>query len=165
MSTRVIVDKDDNVIQTVDRSDFNSATDIYRVSGLWVTNGQGEVLLAQRSFSKTNGAGQWGPAVAGTVEEGETYLSNIIKETEEEIGVIDIQFTEGPKVFWDGSRKFFCQWYSAIIDKPADEFSVSKDEVEQVAWVGLDTLNNELESNPDKYIPSMKNVPEIYLNG
>ncbi len=82
-----IVNEQDEIIGYKDRKDRN-LVDITRVSALWITNEDGEILLAQRGLNKTHSPGLWGPAVAGTVEEGETYESNIIKEAEEEIGLV-----------------------------------------------------------------------------
>ena len=47
------------------------------------------VLIVERqtAFDKKYDPGKWGPSAAGTVEEGETYQSNIIKELQEEIGL------------------------------------------------------------------------------
>jgi len=70
--------------------------------------------LAQRSFNKTHNPGQWGPAVAGTNDEGETYESNIIKEAEEEIVLRDIKFKKAGKLRRRGRLEgcnFFCQWF------------------------------------------------------
>lgn len=77
-----IVNEQDEIIGYKDRKDRNTV-DITRITGLWLWNEKGEVLLAQRALSKDINPGLWGPAVAGTVEEGETYESNIIKEAEE----------------------------------------------------------------------------------
>ena len=75
----VVVDERDEVTGTKDYESVTS-NDIYRVSALWIVNLRGEVLLAQRSFNKTKDPGTWGPAVAGTVEKGEDYDTNIVKE-------------------------------------------------------------------------------------
>lgn len=61
--------------------------DIYRASALWIANSQGEVLIAKRHRLKLHNPLKWGPAVSGTLEEGETYESNILKEAEEELGL------------------------------------------------------------------------------
>src|SRR3990167_156537 len=100
MSKTLIVNAQDEVIGAADRDNFPE-TGIQRVSGLWIENRSGEVLLSQRSYKKKFGPGRWSIAVAGTVEEDETYLSNIIKETEEEIGIkIQAeQLTEEKKLF------------------------------------------------------------------
>ena len=89
-----IVDENDNIIAQKERANIKPE-DIYRVAALWVTNSKGDILLAQRALSKKHDPGKWGPAVAGTVEERETYRANIIKETSEEIGLHDISPTEG----------------------------------------------------------------------
>lgn len=73
MSSQIIVvDKDDKIITYKKRGTLLSK-DIYRVSALWITNKKGEVLLAKRAMDKKLYPGCWGPAVAGTVEKGETY--------------------------------------------------------------------------------------------
>ena len=79
-----IVDENDNVIKNIDAGEKKPG-EISRVSALWVTSEEGEILLAQRAVTKKRDPGCWGPAVAGTVEEDETYEDNIIKEAEEEI--------------------------------------------------------------------------------
>jgi len=71
---------------------------IYRVSALWLTDRTiGEILLAQRKWTKKNDPGKWGAVVYGTIEVGETYDSNIIKEIEEEIGLTGLKLQKGPK--------------------------------------------------------------------
>ena len=47
----IIVDKDDNVIAYKKRGDLDSKKDIYRVTGLWLTNSKKEILFVQRSFN------------------------------------------------------------------------------------------------------------------
>ena len=81
-----IVNEQEEIIGYKERDDRNDK-DIIRITGLWVTNKERNILLARRSFNKKHHPGVWGPAVSGTVEEGETYESNIIKEAEEEIGL------------------------------------------------------------------------------
>jgi isopentenyl-diphosphate Delta-isomerase len=72
----IIVDENDNVVGAKEKSDIDYSKDIYRSSALWIFNSGGEILLAQRSVKDDRHPGHWGPAVAGTVDEGETYESN-----------------------------------------------------------------------------------------
>jgi len=85
-----IVDEEDNLIEYKEKKDL-LPTDINRDAGLWVVNEFNEILLAQRSLNKKRQPGMWTVAVAGTIEDGETYESNIIKEAEEEIGLKNIK--------------------------------------------------------------------------
>ncbi|GAF94063.1 unnamed protein product, partial [marine sediment metagenome] len=78
----IIVDDNDKIIGYKER-DTLKREDIYRVSALWITNSHGEILLARRHHTKSHRPRKWGPAVAGTVDAGETYEDNIIKEAEE----------------------------------------------------------------------------------
>ena len=155
---QIIVNEQDEVIGYKYRSDM-TYDDIYRVSALWLTNSDGDILLAQRSFSKKNGPGLWGPAVAGTLDEGETYVENIIKETKEEIG-LDVtaeQFIEGPKTSPHSAsdRKYFGQWYLLMLDQDADDFTLQEDEVAQVAWFTMAELSQALQERPEEFVESM----------
>ncbi len=89
MTKTIIVNEKDKIIGSKERGTL-TREDLFRVSALWVTNSKGEYLLAQRSFSKKHHPGKWGPAVEGTNQEGETYESNMIKETKGEIGLENI---------------------------------------------------------------------------
>lgn len=151
-----VVNESDELIGTKLREDVGP-NDIYRVSALWVINSQGEHLLAQRSHTKLKNPGKWGPAVAGTVEVGETYDSNIIKETAEEIGVDitieDIQL--GPKTQRVSSiDRYFVQWYFMLMDKDIANFSLPGDEVAGLKWLTTKELNNMI-TNTEYVLPSV----------
>lgn len=145
-----IVDKHDNII-THKFHDEVLDDDIYRVSALWLKNSKGEILLAQRTHGKHHDPSRWQGAVAGTVEEGETYLDNIIKETREEIGVDNLQLTPTQKHLMTNDYKFFVQFFTATLDKPAEEFAIAKDEVIQVRWFKRDELARELHEHPEHF--------------
>lgn len=151
----IIVDEEDNIIGYKKRGTLNPE-DIYRVSSLWVENSQGDILLAQRAFTKSHNPGKWGPAVAGTVDKGETYDSNIIKETEEEIGITGIKFEKTEKIRRMGKHTFFNQRYFALINKPIKEFTIQKEEVEQIKWFTKDELIALVKNDPEKVLAVLK---------
>jgi isopentenyl-diphosphate delta-isomerase len=156
MKTKIIiVDESDNIIGYKDRETVTSE-DIYRVSVLWITNSQGEILLAKRALTKAHNPGQWGPAVVGTVEEGEDYLINIIKEASEEIGLKDIAPQVGQKVRVRGKYNFFGQWYTLVVDKALNEFVIDESEVAEIRWISKDNLQKEIEVDPAKFSESMQ---------
>ena len=133
-----------------------SHDNIYRVSALWLTDTKtGDILLAQRKWTKKNDPGKWGPAVSGTIEVGETYESNIVKEIEEEIGLTNLKLHKGPKTYTDdGEHRFFCQWFIATVHKDEVTIVIQEDEVEAVDWISKSNLLNDLAKNSDKYTPS-----------
>ena len=137
--------------------------DIYRVSALWLTNPKGEVLIARRSYNKKNDPGKWGTAVAGTVDEGETYYENIVKETEEEIGLTGLEFKKGPYGRNTKGKQFFYQWYIAQTDKGIADMKIDEEEVEEIRWITHKQLIEETEKNPDEFISSMDEWRDMFV--
>ncbi len=156
-----VVDEKDEIVECKERETLDRA-DIYRVAALWVTNGRGKVLLAQRALTKPHSPGKWGPAVAGTVEEGETYEENIIKEAEEEIGLVDIAAIPGPKIKVSGEHNYFCQWFLLTLDKPTAEFQIRKSEVEQVRWISHEDLEKEMQQNQDTFVAGIQEWKTLF---
>lgn len=151
----VIVNDQDEITGHKERGTL-AKEDIYRVSALWVTNLNGDILLAQRKFTKKHDPGKWGPAVAGTVDEGETYDENIVKEAEEEIGLAGIKPALGPKRRVSEEYNYFCQWYALTVDKSAEDLTIQDEEVEQVKWFTRNELERELQDHPENYLDSLK---------
>ena len=159
---RQIVDKNDVVLGAKLDHTVDFSRDIYRVSVLWLLNSKSEVLIAMRSPKKKNHGGLWGPSVAGTVENTETYLQNIVKESAEEIGLTDVEFVAGKKMYFDVPRKHFTQYFFAMCDKNANDFEL-EDEVDSVKWVSKDWLTEDVARHPECYLPHMDRVVKEVL--
>ncbi|HLC90511.1 MAG TPA: NUDIX domain-containing protein [Candidatus Nanoarchaeia archaeon] len=155
LKRRIIVDETDTIIG-YKQSNSLKKDDWYRVSALWITNSKGNILLAKRHHSKSHHPGKWGPAVAGTVDEGETYEENIIKEAEEELGLRNIKPTLGPKTRTDADYCHFTQWYLLNIDIEISLLKIQEDEVEKVRWFSPPELHRQLQNHPDDFLPTMK---------
>ncbi len=149
---------EDEIIGKKPRAEIDYKTDIFRTASLWITNGKGDVLLAQRKLDKKVDPGKWAEAVGGTVEDDDTYEETIIRETKEEVGLVVERMSIGPKQFITTPCSYFVQWYTTTIDQPIESFSIQDEEVEQIAWISVEHLRRELVSTPDKYIDAM---PEI----
>lgn len=151
----IVVDEQDRIVGHKKRDDRNEQ-DIVRVAGIFVFNSNKETLIAQRSLNKVFNPGKWGPAAAGTLEEGETYISNIVKETEEEIGVkIDKKdLVLGPYEFVNTKHRYFRQIYYIKLDLPISNFKIQKEEVEGLRWVKIEELENWLTRSPEDFTES-----------
>lgn len=153
-----IVNEQDEIICYKDRKD-RLPNELTRVAALWVGDEDGRVLLAQRAFTKKDSPGLWGPAVAGSVEEGETYESNILKEAQEEIGLTNFNLVLGPKVRRSGTHDYFAQVFFTII--PKDYPLIKQDtEVEQIKWFTKEEAFNLMSEKPEIFL---KNT-EHYVN-
>jgi isopentenyldiphosphate isomerase len=156
-----IVNEQDEIIGYKERKDLDTK-DICRISGLWVTDKDGNILLAQRSFNKKHDPGKWGPAVAGTVEEGETYESNILKEAEEEIGLVNINPIMGNKYRRSTSHEFFAQWFFVIVDHDY-LFKKQDNEVEELRWFSKAEILNLFDKKPEMFTKSLKLDSVVFL--
>ncbi len=156
-----IVNEQDEIIKVIDINDRRSG-EICRVSALWIVNEKDEILLAQRGLNKKRDPGKWGPAVAGTVEEGETYEDNIIKEAEEEIGLKDFKFTIGPKNRNSSSHEYFGQYFLATVDSNYP-FKKRDEEVEQVKWFSQSEIKELYSKDPDFFVPSFFRNMERFI--
>ncbi len=151
----VVVNDKDEVIGSKDRAEENK-DDITRVAGLWIINSNSEMLIAQRSFNKEHDPGKWGPAAAGTVEEGETYISNVIKEAGEELGITikEEQLITGSHKFRETSHKYFSQSFIVKLDIPIEDFTIQRVEVESIRWVPIEELTLWIKEKPQDFIAS-----------
>lgn len=151
----IVVNDKDEIIGSKERGD-NNLDYIIRVAGLWVYNSKGDVLIAQRAFDKIYDPGKWGPAAAGTVEDGETYMSNIIKEAEEEIGIKlkENQLIVGDHELRETSHKYFRQSFFAKLDLPIEDFKIQKEEVADIRWVEVEELSEWIKDRPQDFLAS-----------
>lgn len=157
-----VVDRSDRVIGLKSREELDLEKDIVRSASLWITNNRGEVLLAQRKFTKRTDPGKWAEAVGGTVDGKDSYEETIYREAEEELGILGQKFILGPKQFIAGPpNSYFVQWYYLTLDWPIEKFTPQKSEVEQVAWWIMDELKRDIVKNPDKYITALPGMIEL----
>lgn len=156
-----IVNENDEVIGCKERNDRNPE-EITRVSALWITDKEGNILLAQRAFTKKHHPGLWGPAVAGSVEEGETYESNMVKEAQEEIGLVGFEFKVGPKERRSSIHEYFCQWFVAEVDHDYP-FVKQDSEVEKIGWFSKDEIENLLNEKPEIFLSGFERFKKLFF--
>jgi isopentenyl-diphosphate Delta-isomerase len=154
----IVVDDNDLIINYKPREIVDKENLRYRVSALWIENSKGEILLAKRAYTKTHNPGKWGPAVSGTVEKGESYENNIIKECEEELGLKDIKLKVEKKFKREGKYNYFGQWFSTIIDKALEDFKIQTEEVEEIKWFSKKELEKQIKNNSEDFINSFKEM-------
>ncbi len=118
-------------------------------------------MLAQRALNKEHDPGKWGPAVAGTVEEDEMYESNIIKEAEEEIGLVGISPVLSHKNRRSTSHEYWGQWFTVVV--PHDyQFKKQDEEVEAIKWFTRDEILRLLDEKPEMFLREFKKYMEIF---
>ena len=148
----IVVDENNKIIGAKYRSELDGKKDIIRVSGIWIENEKGEILLVQRSFNKKYDAGKWGPSAAGTLEVGDTYESNIIKEVAEELGVfIESKDVRHIKTFFlEAMNNFFVGLFYAKMNSQT-KFKLQKEEVEAIRWLFIDEIRKRINSHLEEF--------------
>lgn len=157
-----IVNEQDEVIG-IKSKEACGPDDITRVSGLFVYNAQREILLSQRALSKRYDPGKWSEAVCGTVEDGETYESNILKEVAEEIG-LTLKPNDIREVYhglFEVSHRLFFTMYVAEVNQPLESFRLQADEVAELRWVTFDEFKQWVIDRPDDFTIGMQAVVDI----
>ncbi len=163
-----IVNEQDEVISYKTREE-TTRDDIRRIVALYVFNEKGEVLIAKRHPDKKIDPNCWGPAVAGTVDEGYDYDQTVIKEAEEEIGLINFAPIFFEKSYYEvpNARRICARYYTVINSNIT--LKLQEDEVSEVRWVDINTLEDWAEEHPQEFVPSfnrtggaLKNMREIY---
>lgn len=158
MSRITIVDESDKPIGSKER-DLVGPEDIYRVAAIWITSPRGTILMAQRAAGKKHSPGKWAAAVVGTVEDGEDYKTNAVKEATEEIGltVHADKLHEGPLQrirIPNPTRNYFCQWFYYTTDMPIEVLELKADEVADLKWFSKDELLELMDKQPTMFVES-----------
>lgn len=147
-----VVDEEDNIIEYKEKHDL-LPTDRNRDTGLFIFNEKGEILLGKRSSNKKLFPNRWAIAVAGTVEEGESYEENMTKEAKEEVGLVDIK----PIFLFKCMKDNVVKRMSAIfkVTVPNDyNFKIEPNEISEIKWVSTQELEHLLKTQEQAFTPN-----------
>lgn len=135
---------------------------------LWIVNEEREILLAQRAHHKAQDPGVWGTAAAGKLESGESFDSAIVRETEEELGLTNTDYT--PKFLFekdfthpDGEPRKFGIYYAILPKEKSSLIHVDANEVAGFGWFTLETIEEKMRISPGELVPSANALwPEVF---
>ncbi len=153
-----IVDEQDRIInETVGDYIDHDIEGIYRGAGVWILSETGaEVLLSMRSKKRLRNPGLWGPAVLGVVEEDDSYEASARKHASTDLGLELGELIEVPKIFIQTDRKYFVQFFIAVLSRGWSEFMLNKEHVDQVRWFSKIELEDVLVTTPEIFIPVLR---------
>ncbi len=162
-----IVNEQDEIIGYKERGTCSEG-DINRASGLWIENSKGEVLIIKRS-DKVTFAPTTYSVLTGTVDEGETYESNVVKEAAEELGVIisEQDLLRAEKILYSNKdnphkNRYFVQWYKIVKDIDVDTLTLDPAEVAGVKWFPKEELKNLYNEHPEQFFVHFRQNLEMF---
>ena len=153
-----IVDQEDSVIGKKLRT-LLSKQDIYRVSSLWVFDKNKKLLISKRPLWKKHDPGQWTESAVGTVSSGETYDSNLVRESKEELGLdlnnSDLIFVS--KQFHESRNgRMFGAMYAVILNEVEPKVETDKNEVPETEWIEHDKIVEEFRKKDNRFVTGLK---------
>lgn len=168
-----IYDENNNCLNTEKMKSVAHKTGLWhRVAHIWIYNSKGEIMLQLRSKKKELHPDKWDVTVAGHAMVHEEPLFSAIREIKEEIGLTvkkeDLEFLyviKNKAVFNDIINNAFYYIYLLKFDGDIERFELQKDEVEEVRFIPIKLLEEELGQQPEKYFPHgdywMKIIGEV----
>lgn len=155
----ILVDEQDNVLgyETKDIC-HNGQGILHRAFSIFIFNGKNELLLQQRDKSKRLWGGFWSNTCCSHPRKGETNEEATIRRLQEEIGIqtelkflfkFQYQATFGP----EGSENEVCSVYIGRSDETP---VVNETEISDLKYISIESLNKDLQVNPQNYTPWFK---------
>jgi isopentenyldiphosphate isomerase len=127
------------------------------VALLWLTNEDGDLLLARRSYTIDANPGVWAHSVSGGVDDGEAGHEAAAREAREELGLhlpLESLTFLGELSYAPSEehRLDFTHWHAPVSREVINEVVLDPEEVHEVAWVSLPTFKHMLETEPETII-------------
>ncbi|MDP2864142.1 MAG: NUDIX domain-containing protein [bacterium] len=132
----------------------------HRASHVWIYNSKGEILLQLRAKNKELYPDMWDISAAGQVGAGEEPIVSGLREIEEEIGLSvkegDLDFFKVKKckaIFRNIKDNEFCYVYLFKFDGDIKNLNLQDEEVQSIQFLPFEKIEEELKTNPEKYVP------------
>ena len=166
-----IYDKDGN--PTGEKASRNVAHKLglwHRSVNVWLLDGANRLLIQKRAPQKDTFPNRWDASCAGHVDAGEDPGQTAIRELEEELGLIakpgDLEYLftvknsqHVPERYTDNEHSLVYLWR---VDSTNLTFSLQAEEVSEVTWTSISSLELDLAENPEKYSPRPSEYPILF---
>lgn len=132
----------------------------HRTAHIWIYNSKGEILLQLRAKDKLLYPDVWDISAAGHVSAGEDPITSGLREIKEEIGLKakqeDLDFwmiRKHEAVFRDIKNNEFYYVYFLKFDGDISQLKLQDEEVQEIKFLPIDEVKEDLKTNPDRYVP------------
>jgi len=154
MAKVVVVDKNDRIIEAIDRDIAIQKGLIRRIARIFLFDNKGRLFLQKRSHRKKTFPNAWGSSAAGHVEEGESYLEAAKRELKEELGIEKAKLIRLMKFYSEADYKDihlreFSVLYKAVY--LGEDINMDKEETWGGKWFYPDEIEDMLKENPNNF--------------
>lgn len=149
----VLVNENDTVIGEEEKMKAHYDGVLHRAFSILIFNNRGEMLLQKRALSKYHSPGLWTNACCSHPQLNESY-----KAGAEERLLAELGFTVDLKEVHDFIYK--AEFDNGLTEHEFDRVFIgtyngniafNPDEVDEIKWIGVETLYEEIDNNPEKY--------------
>lgn len=163
---------DDRDIETgyMEKMEVHQKGILHRAFSVMLFNNEGEVLLQKRAKKKYHSPGLWTNCCCSHQREGETLEEAVSRRLKDELGIkcecrevfkfmYRVEFENG-LVEHEIDHVFFGQYNGKVFP--------NVDEVEEIRWVSLDKLGEEMSDHPENFtywFQILMKQPEMQLIG
>ncbi|SHM58080.1 isopentenyl-diphosphate delta-isomerase [Chryseobacterium carnipullorum] len=162
----VLVNPEDDVLGLMEKQQAHINGLLHRAFSVFLFNSKGEMLLQKRASGKYHSPNQWTNAVCSHPKDGETYLEGAQRRLREELGIqseLSEKFNFIYKAdvgggLWEHELDHvFVGHYEYESD-----FNLNKEEVEEVRFISMQDLDQEIAENPGNFTEWFKIILEEY---
>lgn len=160
----VLVNSDDEVLGLMEKQQAHINGLLHRAFSVFLFNNKGEILLQKRSPKKYHSPNQWTNAVCSHPRNGESYNDGALRRVNEELG-IQVEISEKFSFIYKadvGGGLWEHELDHVFIGNYNGNFNLNKDEVEEVRYISMEKLDEEMSKNPENFTEWFKIILEEY---
>lgn len=148
-----MVDEYDNEIGLMEKMEAHQKAFLHRAFSVFIFNGNGEMLLQQRAFSKYHSGGLWTNACCSHPRAGETTLSAAQRRLKEELGfdapIHEVFAFIYKAAFENGLAEHeFDHVFTGIFE---GNIHFNKEEVADVKYMAVEDVKQSMQQQPELY--------------
>lgn len=149
----ILVDQNDNEIGAIEKIEAHKQGVLHRAFSIFIIDSKNRMLIQRRALSKYHTPGLWSNTCCSHPRYGEDLINAVHRRLKEEMG-FDCELVE---LF---SFIYKAEFDNGLIEHELDhvfigyydgEVSPNKEEVDDIKWIEIDKLLEDIKNNPEKY--------------
>jgi isopentenyl-diphosphate delta-isomerase len=167
MEQVILVDEKGNYKGLEEKIEAHRLGLLHKAFSIIIVNDKREMLLQKRGTSKYHFGGLWSNACCSHHHPQETTEQSLKRKLKQELGIetqLEYLFTFIYKVKDTASNLFEHEYDEVYIGKYNGEIPFNKEEMDEVRWVSMEALRNEIELQPEKFSYWFKEIMKEFTN-
>lgn len=155
MAKITIVDSNDNVIGSEERSAAVQKGLIHRIVRVIVQNSKNQIYLQKRAKNVPTWPDRWDQSVGGHVDEGESYEEAAKREMKEELGISDPKLVFVEK--WYNEEKIgknYLKRFDSLYRARHDGEIILSNESSGGGWYQVEEIKKWMLERPNDFVPA-----------